>query len=332
MALIELEATIKYKTVMDDRQINRYTLTREWDTSLPKIVYIMLNPSIADHLKVDPTLNKCLNFAIDNGYGSLEIVNLFAFRSTDPDQLKRIENPIGSENDQFILNAVNNAETIVLAWGGENGKYMSRDKQILELIKNYKAKIKCFEDFTGKKKPQHPLTLKNGFILIDFPFDNNNEPRNATSQPEFNISSLNDEWVHLNHIELNRFAKELTIRKFTNNGFKINNSDSNLHITSPSGDVMQIQVRSIRSTTNYVLLPKTRFNAHQQDLFLLLIIFTKNEQPELFLIPASAFNKQNALFRDRDHYEIPEYGMNVSNRNMHLLRQYKIEEMMTKLL
>lgn len=333
MALIELESTMKCKSVMDLEKMYRYSLIREWDITLPKIVYIMLNPSIADHLKGDPTLNKCLNFAIESGYGSIEIVNLFAFRATDPGKLKKVKNPIGINNDAFIINAVTDAETVILAWGAEKGKYLSRDEQVLELIYQFKDKIKCFEDYSDTKKPQHPLTLKNGFILIDFPFDRKNNDRTIDTNPqsEFGYRNFANGWEQLNHIELNKFARKMAISKFTNDGFIINSTERDLLLTSPSGNQIQLQVRSILSTTNYVLLPKSRFNADQEDLFLLLIVFTRNELPEQYLIPASAFKWPNELFKDRDHYDPPEYGMNVSSRNMYILNQYKIEEMLHKI-
>lgn len=332
MEIVKLESTMRYQSIMDTEKIYRYSLTRIWDETLPKITYIMLNPSVADHLKGDPTLNKCLNYAIDQGYGSIEVVNLFAYRSTDPDQLKRVHNPIGFDNDQFIMNAVKNAKTIVLAWGGENGKLMNRDKAVLGLLKDYKNKIKCFEDFTNKKKPQHPLTLKNGFILIDYPFENKSSGTKTVDTPLEQKNNLNTEWEHLNHIELNRFAKELAIRKLTGFGLGLKCIDNDLLVKIPSGGNLRIQVRSIRSTTKYVLLPKARFNAEDNHLYLLLIIFTKGKQPEFYFIPATVFKKPNDLFKDRDHYDVPEYGMNVSNKNMSLLRPYELENMVKSII
>lgn len=94
--LISYVTTMTYKAVIDSEQKYRYTLTREWDTALPKITYIMLNPSIADQLKGDPTMNRCLNFAVDNGYGSIELVILFAYRSTNPAALRKVVDPIGN--------------------------------------------------------------------------------------------------------------------------------------------------------------------------------------------------------------------------------------------
>lgn len=156
---------MKATAITDQSEKYRYSLLREWDDSLPKITFILLNPSIADHLLIDDTLRKCLNYSIENGFGRLEIVNLFAYRAMDSNELKRASEPIGSENDTFILKAVSDAKLIIAGWGGENGTYKHRDKQVLDLLQDYKGKIYCFNGNTGKKPPQYSGRLKNGYVL-----------------------------------------------------------------------------------------------------------------------------------------------------------------------
>ncbi|MDQ0971248.1 hypothetical protein QFZ31_001126 [Neobacillus niacini] len=60
------------------------------------------------------------------------IVYLFAFNSTNPDKLKRVNNPIGFNNDAFIIKAVRDAETVKLAWDGEKRRYLARDEQVID--------------------------------------------------------------------------------------------------------------------------------------------------------------------------------------------------------
>ena len=62
----------------------RYALTRVWDDNKPKCIFFMFNSSTADGTRNDPTLRRVLDFAQDNGFGSLEVLNLFALRGADP--------------------------------------------------------------------------------------------------------------------------------------------------------------------------------------------------------------------------------------------------------
>src|SRR5580693_7206992 len=81
----------------------RYSLTRIWDSSLFPMVFIMLNPSTADHRNDDPTITRCRNRALrDNTAGRLVVVNLFALRATDPRALTRHPEPVGPGNDDWI--------------------------------------------------------------------------------------------------------------------------------------------------------------------------------------------------------------------------------------
>jgi hypothetical protein len=75
----------------------------------------MLNPSTADGKEDDPTIRRCIGFAKSWGNGSLEVVNLFGFRATDPKELLEVKDPIGPENNIWIGLAANESARIVLA-------------------------------------------------------------------------------------------------------------------------------------------------------------------------------------------------------------------------
>lgn len=62
----------------------RYLLWRVWDESKPAAVFLMLNPSTADDVDNDPTVERCQRRVHALGYGSLKVVNIFAYRSTIP--------------------------------------------------------------------------------------------------------------------------------------------------------------------------------------------------------------------------------------------------------
>ena len=75
--------------VIDKTEKYRYSLLREWDDTRHKCLFIMLNPSTADASRDDPTIRRCIAFAKREGCGGLHVVNLFAYRATDPVELRR---------------------------------------------------------------------------------------------------------------------------------------------------------------------------------------------------------------------------------------------------
>ncbi len=98
----------------------RYRLGRRW-ASGPAMLFIMLNPSTADAYVDDPTIRKCIGFAERNGADAIEVVNLFAFRATDPKALAWAGWPVGPENAEHVARATSEVHEddakIVLAWG-----------------------------------------------------------------------------------------------------------------------------------------------------------------------------------------------------------------------
>lgn len=139
--------------IIDSTGKYRYSLSRTWDTNLEKIIFILLNPSTADAYVDDNTVKKCIKFAETWKFGSLEIVNLFAYRATDPRVLITVDEPIGKENDRYILESVKNANKIVVGWGNKCC-FSSRDIDVLNLLSNYK--LYCL-DINKTGKPKHPL-------------------------------------------------------------------------------------------------------------------------------------------------------------------------------
>jgi hypothetical protein len=132
----------------------RYTLWRSWDLERPRLVFVMLNPSTADAEVNDPTIRRCLGFAQAWGYGALEVVNLFALKTPQPSQLSLAADPVGAECDAAIVQAVEQADCTVIAWGNWGGLY-GRDQAVLELLDR---PIYCLgQNQSGQ--PRHPLYL-----------------------------------------------------------------------------------------------------------------------------------------------------------------------------
>jgi hypothetical protein len=95
----------------------RFALCRSWDKSKPTLGFVMLNPSRADATHNDPTIRRCIGFAKDWGFGSTEIVNLFAYQPPHPQLLLKIADSIGCDNDHYLVQASQRSRLLVLAWG-----------------------------------------------------------------------------------------------------------------------------------------------------------------------------------------------------------------------
>lgn len=131
----------------------RYKLSRVWSPTLPAVVFVGLNPSTADEQKDDPTVRRCIGFARKWNFGGLILVNLFAYRSTDPAGLLWAGDPVGPENDEQILASARTAAQVVLAWGAK-GNLLDRDQQVLSLLPD----AHCLGT-TKDGHPKHPLYL-----------------------------------------------------------------------------------------------------------------------------------------------------------------------------
>jgi hypothetical protein len=138
----------------------RYTLSRSWDYGNGTVNFIMLNPSTATAEVDDPTIRRCTQFARAWGYRRLVVTNLFAYRATDPAELRRVADPVGPENDWHLRYcAQHEAERVVLAWGAHGG-YRKRDESVLALLAKHLPRIEpaCL-GVTKAGAPRHPLYL-----------------------------------------------------------------------------------------------------------------------------------------------------------------------------
>jgi hypothetical protein len=136
----------------------RYCLWRTWDASLPRALWILLNPSTADERIDDSTLRRCKAFSASWRFGGLEIVNLFALRTPYPHDLYLVADPVGSANDRHIIAAARRATCIILAWGA-HGSYRQRDQAVLALLAAHTTLAPCCLGVTRSYSPRHPLYI-----------------------------------------------------------------------------------------------------------------------------------------------------------------------------
>lgn len=146
--------------IFDVAEKYRYLLWRNF-TPTPKsrVLFVMLNPSTADHSDSDPTMTKCVGFAKRWEFESMQIVNLFALRSTDPRALRKrpLDEIVGPHNDVMIHKAANDSDRIVVAWGA-NARLLGplRAEHVIEMLLGCRPKIWSVR-LTSKGDPEHPL-------------------------------------------------------------------------------------------------------------------------------------------------------------------------------
>ena len=139
----------------------RYDLTRHW-AETPPVLWVMLNPSTADADIDDPTIRRCIGFTKSWGYGSLAVVNLYAFRSTDPKGLRSAADAIGPENDEHIAKWAERSMLAVAAWGAHGGP--TRAGSVARIVRAAGRDLMCL-GITKSLAPRHPLYVRGDQAL-----------------------------------------------------------------------------------------------------------------------------------------------------------------------
>lgn len=146
-------------------RIHRYLLWRRWAPG-PLATWIMLNPSSADEVELDPTIRRCVGFSRMWGCGGLDVVNLFALRSTDPKRLKNHADPVGPDNDDAIVKAAKSSIIVVAAWGMHGG-FRQRADAVRQLLAEAGVHLQCL-GITKGGEPLHPLYLASDSQLKEY--------------------------------------------------------------------------------------------------------------------------------------------------------------------
>lgn len=135
----------------------RYTLHRIWDWSGSEALWIMINPSTADHEQDDATIRRVIRFSRRFGYGGFCVINLFAFRSRHRKDLRSADDPVGPDNLKVIERSLKENESGVwMAWGALEPWMLPHSRKVCEIIKAH-APICWALGLTKHGQPRHPL-------------------------------------------------------------------------------------------------------------------------------------------------------------------------------
>ncbi len=138
----------------------RYSLTRVWDDTKPRVCFLMQNPSVADDREDDPTVKKCIGFARRWGFGSIVVVNIRAFVATDPTDVgcaaARGMDTVGPDNARYVRDAISQCMSLVVACGGDESMLDAARETLAGC--DVAAEISCI-GYTKDDVPKHPSRL-----------------------------------------------------------------------------------------------------------------------------------------------------------------------------
>lgn len=141
----------------------RYAFGRWWEgiDLATTAIWVLLNPATGDTERWRrPTLERCISRSRGIGATGLVIINLFAYRHTDPRQLRSITNPVGPANDDVLRAFAEAGLRTVVAWGSHGG-LLGRSAQVGPLL----AGPVCLGTTRGGE-PRHPLYVPADAQLV----------------------------------------------------------------------------------------------------------------------------------------------------------------------
>lgn len=152
-------------------------------------------------------------------------------------------------------------------------------------------------------------------------------------------------WKDLNRQQVGAYAEYFVKMELTMYGFQVYSTDVDDRgidfITRyQKRSFLEVQVKALRCGTDdclssgYVFLEKTKF-ALSDDRVLALVLLLEGKVPELYLIPSTVWLKPDKIFVSRDYgpgrASTPEWGLNVSKKNLPALEPYRFEKTLAML-
>ena len=145
--------------VLDNTRTYRYVLWRVLKEKGDTILWIGLNPSTADEDTDDPTIRRVVNYSRDWGYANVLMANLFAFRATDPKEMKKAADPFGKDNNDWLIKLRKQSQLCVAAWGNAGCLKWSGHRLLKQFKELGLTPIHCL-GITKVGHPRHPLYMK----------------------------------------------------------------------------------------------------------------------------------------------------------------------------
>lgn len=161
----------------------RTHLHRRW-ASGPSAVFLGMNPSAADEVDNDPTIERfyrrvrgweqaglfqAMGLQIP---GAVEVVNVFSIVETHSDGLAGFIRDgvdiVGPNNDYAILTACRPACLVVCGWGKPGHQLLGRGPRVLAMLQQHEVALHCL-GVNADGSPQHPLYIGYSRALQRYP-------------------------------------------------------------------------------------------------------------------------------------------------------------------
>lgn len=155
-------------------RLHRYTLWRTWSTA-PHLTLVLMNPSTADEISNDATVERGQRRAqagILGEFGGVKVVNVFAWRELNSSKLPRLiaagTDIIGPENDQAIMDACLGAGMVICGWGKLGHNLLGRGPLVKLMLHRLGVKMHTFK-VNADGSPKHPLYV--GYDVMPVPYE-----------------------------------------------------------------------------------------------------------------------------------------------------------------
>lgn len=145
------------------------------------------------------------------------------------------------------------------------------------------------------------------------------------------------DWSRLNPLQVGRYAEYFTKMEFTLYGFEVYTSEVDdrcvdFVVRRDGGQFYDVQVKSVRGY-GYIFIQKDKFPISPHRLAAAVVLHQERE-PELYLIPMTAWLVPNQLLVSRDYEGLksqPEWGINISRKNQALLNTFRFDQVVARL-
>lgn len=146
-------------------------------------------------------------------------------------------------------------------------------------------------------------------------------------------------WSSLNTQQVGTFFEYFMKMELTMFGFEVFTSevdDRGIDFIArrPGGPFLEVQAKALRSP-GYVFLRKSHFQP-SVCRYVALGMLRDGEAPKAYLIPSTVWQSPDQIFVSRDYDKpeqtsAPEWGINVSLKNLAMLQKFALEPMLDQL-